>query len=36
LGVDLTSLLLGLGVFNIAISFATSNIIQNLVSGLEG
>jgi small-conductance mechanosensitive channel len=36
LGVDLTSLLLGLGAFSIAISFATSNIIQNLVSGLEG
>lgn len=34
LGVDLTSLLLGLGAFSIAISFATSNIIQNLVSGL--
>lgn len=34
LGVDLTSLFLGLGAFSIAISFATSNIIQNLVSGL--
>jgi len=34
LGVDLTSLVLGLGAFSIAISFATSNIIQNLVSGL--
>lgn len=34
LGVDLTSVLLGLGAFSIAISFATSNIIQNLVSGL--
>lgn len=36
LGVDLTPLLLGLGAFSIAISFATSNIIQNLVSGLKG
>ncbi|MBA7493751.1 Miniconductance mechanosensitive channel MscM [subsurface metagenome] len=34
LGIDLTSLVLGLGAFSIAISFATSNIIQNLVSGL--
>ena len=34
MGVDLTSVLLGLGAFSIAISFATSNIIQNLVSGL--
>lgn len=34
LGVDLTSLLLGLGAFSIAISFATSTIIHNLVSGL--
>jgi potassium efflux system protein len=34
LGVDLTSLILGLGAFSIAISFATSTIIQNLVSGL--
>lgn len=34
LGVDLTSLLLGLGAFSIAISFATSTIIQNLVSGI--
>ena len=33
-GVDLTSVFLGLGAFSIAISFATSNIIQNLVSGL--
>jgi small-conductance mechanosensitive channel len=33
-GVDLTSLLVGLGAFSIAISFATSNIIQNLVSGI--
>jgi len=34
LGFDLTSLILGLGAFSIAISFATSTIIQNLVSGL--
>jgi small-conductance mechanosensitive channel len=34
LGMDLTSLLLGLGAFSIAISFATSTIIQNLVSGI--
>jgi len=34
LGVDLTSLLLGLGAFSIAISFAMSTIIQNLVSGI--
>lgn len=34
MGVDLTSLLLGLGAFSIAISFAISNIIQNSVSGL--
>ena len=34
LGVDLTSLLLGLGAFSIAISFATSTIISNLVSGI--
>jgi len=31
--VDLTSVVVGLGAFSIAISFATSNIIQNLVSG---
>lgn len=34
LGVDLTSLLLGLGAFSIAISFAMSTIIHNLVSGI--
>jgi len=34
LGVDLTSLLVGLGAFSIAISFATSNIVQNFVSGI--
>jgi small conductance mechanosensitive channel len=34
LGFDLTSLILGLGAFSIAISFAMSTIIQNLVSGL--
>jgi small conductance mechanosensitive channel len=34
LGFDLTSLIVGLGAFSIAISFATSTIIQNLVSGL--
>jgi len=34
LGFDLTSLIIGLGAFSIAISFATSTIIQNLVSGL--
>ncbi|HUW48169.1 MAG TPA: mechanosensitive ion channel domain-containing protein [Patescibacteria group bacterium] len=33
-GFDLTSLIVGLGAFSIAISFATSTIIQNLVSGL--
>jgi small-conductance mechanosensitive channel len=33
-GFDLTSLIIGLGAFSIAISFATSTIIQNLVSGL--
>jgi len=33
-GVDLTSILVGLGAFSIAISFATSNIIQNFVSGI--
>lgn len=30
----LTSLVVGLGAFSIAISFATSNIIQNFVSGI--
>ena len=34
LGVDITSILVGLGAFSIAISFATSNIIQNFVSGI--
>jgi len=34
LGVDLTSLIVGLGAFSIALSFATSNIIQNFVSGI--
>lgn len=34
LGVDLTSILLGLGAFSIALSFATSTIIHNLVSGI--
>jgi len=33
-GVDITSVLVGLGAFSIAISFATSNIIQNFVSGI--
>ena len=34
LGVDLTTLIVGLGAFSIAISFAMSNIIQNFVSGV--
>lgn len=34
LGFDLTSIIVGLGAFSIAISFATSNIIQNFVSGI--
>ena len=34
IGVDITSILVGLGAFSIAISFATSNIIQNFVSGI--
>jgi len=34
IGFDVTSILVGLGAFSIAISFATSNIIQNLVSGI--
>jgi len=34
IGVDLTSLLVGLGAFSIAISFATSTIVQNFVSGI--
>ena len=33
-GVNITSILVGLGAFSIAISFATSNIIQNFVSGI--
>ena len=34
MGVDITSILVGLGAFSIAISFATSTIIQNFVSGI--
>ncbi|MGQ9552451.1 MAG: mechanosensitive ion channel family protein [Candidatus Bathycorpusculaceae bacterium] len=34
LGVDPTSVIVGLGAFSIALSFAMSNIIQNLVSGV--
>jgi small conductance mechanosensitive channel len=34
LGFDLTSLIVGLGAFSIALSFAMSTLIQNLVSGL--
>jgi len=34
LGVDLTPLIIGLGASGIAISFAMSNIIRNLVSGI--
>ena len=34
LGIDLTSLIVGLGAFSIAISFAMSNVIQNFVSGI--
>ena len=34
LGVDLTSIIVGLGAFSIAISFAMSNVIQNFVSGI--
>jgi len=34
LGFDLSSVIVGLGAFSIAISFATSTIIQNLVSGI--
>ena len=33
-GFDLTSVIVGLGAFSIAISFAMSNVIQNLVSGV--
>ncbi|MCK5563366.1 mechanosensitive ion channel, partial [Candidatus Bathyarchaeota archaeon] len=31
---DLTSVIVGLGAFSIAISFAMSNVIQNFVSGI--
>jgi small-conductance mechanosensitive channel len=34
IGVDITSILVGLGAFSIALSFATSTIIQNFVSGI--
>ena len=34
LGLNLTSVIIGLGAFSIAISFAMTNIIQNLVSGI--
>ena len=34
LGLDLTSVIVGLGAFSIAISFAMSNVIQNFVSGI--
>jgi small-conductance mechanosensitive channel len=34
LGFDLTSILIGIGTFSIAITFATSTIIQNMISGL--
>jgi len=34
LGFDFTSIILGVGAFSIAITFATSTIIQNMVSGL--
>jgi small conductance mechanosensitive channel len=33
-GLDLTSVIVGLGAFSIAISFAMSNVIQNFVSGI--
>ena len=33
-GIDLTSVIVGLGAFSIAISFALSTILQNFVSGL--
>ena len=33
-GFDLTSVIVGLGAFSIAISFAMSNVIQNFVSGI--
>ena len=34
LGIDLTSIIVGLGAISIAVSFAMSTIIQNLVSGI--
>lgn len=34
LGIDLTTIIVGLGAFSIAVSFAMSNIIQNFVSGI--
>ncbi|KPV64863.1 MAG: Small-conductance mechanosensitive channel MscMJ [Candidatus Bathyarchaeota archaeon BA1] len=34
IGFDLTSAIVGLGAFSIAISFATSTIIQNFISGI--
>ena len=34
LGVDLTSVIVGLGALSIAISFAMTNIIHNLISGI--
>lgn len=33
-GFDLTSVIVGLGAFSIAVSFAMSNVIQNFVSGI--
>lgn len=33
-GVDLTSMVVGMGAFSIAISFATKDIVQNLISGI--
>jgi small conductance mechanosensitive channel len=34
LGIDLTSIVIGLGAFSIAVSFALSDLIKNLVSGI--
>ncbi len=34
LGIDLTGIVVGLGAFSIAVSFAMSTVIQNLVSGI--
>jgi len=34
MGIDLTSVMVGIGAFSIATSFALSNVIQNFVSGL--